>query len=202
MPSIQQVFALMIRLEGLKRTARTGWNKNFPPGHRFKTRRVEGVESVADHSWSLALFALVVADLLGLDAFKLVRMALIHDVAELITLDIVTLWELDAEERARLELEKKQLEDAAMREIFLNMGGWGLSCYLLWLEYEAQSSPEARVLRELDKFECAIQAVLYQEQGHELDASEFMSTADSCLKSPELVEMMALLRARAATVPR
>lgn len=103
---MKDVFALMIRLEKLKRTARTGWNMEFPPDHRFKTRKIEGAESVADHSWSLAMFALVVAQGFGLDALKIVWMALVHDVAEIITLDIVTAA-LDPEEKVRVEAEKR-----------------------------------------------------------------------------------------------
>lgn len=201
MHTMRQVFALMVRLEGLKRTARTGWNKEFPPGARFKTRRVEGAESVADHSWSLAMFALAVAELLGLDVLKIVWMALIHDVAEIITLDIVTLWEDDAAKRAALEEEKGRLEDEAMREIFFPLGDWGRRCYDLWREYVEQSSPEARVLKELDKLECAIQAGLYAEQGHQVDPHEFFRHAEEYLKSPDFMAMLETLRERASARP-
>lgn len=85
-----------------------------------------------------------------------------------------------------------------MRDIFLPMGDWGRRCYELWLEYADQTSPEARVLRQLDKLEACIQALLYREQGHQVDPEEFFAHADSYLKHPDIVEMMALLREHAA----
>ncbi|MEK7632349.1 MAG: HD domain-containing protein [Patescibacteria group bacterium] len=85
-----EILALMMRLEGLKRTARTGWNKKPGPGDTFQARTVPEAESVADHSWSLAMFAFVIASKLRLDVKKMVTMALVHDVAECITGDAVT----------------------------------------------------------------------------------------------------------------
>lgn len=201
MEQMTLILALMFRLEGLKRTARTGWNLKFPPDHRFKSRTVKDAESVADHTWSLAMFALVIGQALGLDVLKIVWMALIHDVAEIITLDIVTATELDLEQRRLLEADKRQREDAAMRQIFLPLGEWGQRCYELWLEYEDQSSPEARVLRELDKLEGCIQAVLYREQGNDVDPEEFLNHAAGYLERPEFVAMLAKLRRRAAAAP-
>lgn len=197
------VLSLMLRLEGLKRTARTGWNKKFPPGHRFKSRTVKDAESVADHSWSLAMFALAEAQERKLDASKIVWMALIHDVAEIITLDIVTATELDPVERKRLEAEKRGLEDQAMRDIFLPMGSWGNQCYELWLEYEEQRSPEARTLKELDKLEACVQALLYREQGQEVDPNEYFDETSRFLgpDSYDSVALLARIRMRAGMGP-
>ncbi len=201
---LAKVFFLMVRLEKLKRTDRTGWNLKFADGEPFKSRTVKEAESVADHTWLLALLALMIGSLLkmssapNLDVFKLVWMALIHDTAELITRDRVTATIVDQDERARLEAEKRALEDAALQELFLPLGDWGFCCYQLSLEFEDQTSPEARVLRELDKFECALQAVLYCEQGNDLDPEEFLKYAERFMNSPEMVELMRLLRERAA----
>ncbi|SRR3989338_4521126 len=190
------ILTLMFRLEALKRTARTGWNMEFPPGHALKSRHVPNAESGADHSWSLALFALAVAEKLKLDGFKMVWMALIHDVAECVTLDIV-IATLEPEERQRVKREKRNLEDAAMREIFLPHGEWGNKCYTLWLEYEDGTSEEARILHQLDKLEACIQALLYHEQGHEVDPNEFFNYTETILQHPDLVALLATLKKRA-----
>ena len=192
---MREILNFMIRIEGLKRTARTGWNMEFPPDSRFKTRKVDGAESVADHSWSVAMFALAVAYELGLNPLKIVSMAMVHDVSELITLDIVTAT-LDGEERRRAEAEKYRLENAAMREIFLPLGDFGRRCYALWLEFEDQVSPEARVLKQIDKLETCIQALLYGEQGHVIEPEEFLIHANSYMKDPEFVAILAMLRER------
>ena len=191
---MNEMLVLMVRLMGLKQTVRAGWNKSFPEGHKLKTRQVPEAESVADHSWSLGMFAFMVGTHLKLDVFKMICMALVHDVAELVTDDIVTAG-LDDEEKMRVEAEKRWSEDEAMRDIFDPLGAWGQRCYELWLEYANNASPEARALRQLDRLECAIQAVGYEWQGHQVSAEEFAAYADKFLDEPDLQEMMKHLRA-------
>lgn len=193
---MQNILTLVFRLEALKRTARTGWNMQFPDGHALKSRSVPGAESVADHSWSLAVFALAVADELGLDGYRMVWMALLHDLAESVTRDIVTAT-LPPEEKARAKAAKRELEDRAMRDILSPLGAWGETSYALWLEYEDQTSAEGRVLQQLDKLEACVQAILYREQGHAVDPTEFLGTTEPALEHPELVAMLAALRERA-----
>ncbi len=191
-----EILDLMMRISALKQTARTGWNIKFPPGHAFQSRTIPDAESVADHSWSLAMFAFMVGTKLGLNIEKLVTMALVHDIAECVTTDIVTATMGD-EERKRVKIEKRQTEDAVMREIFLPHGKFGERCYALWLEYEDGTSEEARILGQLDKLECAMQAVLYQEQGHISRPPEFLAFTRKHVQHPELLEILAALDARA-----
>lgn len=193
--SFADVLALMLRFEELKRTARTGWNMEFPPESKYKTRRVPGAESVADHSWSLAMFALVVAPLLGLDVLKIVWMALIHDLAECITKDRV-IAVLEGQARVDAKAAKRRDEDAAMRDIFRPYGDWGRKCYELWLDLEDRASPEARVLHELDKLEACIQAYAYERQGHVIDPIEFFNHAETEMIGAGCEELLRLLRAR------
>lgn len=188
-----QILQLVMRVHTLKQTVRTGWNMEFPPAHRLKTRRVPEAESVADHSYSLALYAFAVASELGLDAEKLVTMALIHDVAELITLDIVTAT-LEGEDKVRAKLDKLQREQAAAEELFIPHGPFGNRCYDLWLEYVDQVTEEARILSQLDKLECAAQAVHYEALGYEVTAQDFIDYARPYLTHPLLLRMLNELR--------
>lgn len=187
------VLQLVTRIHQLKQTARTGWNMEFPPEHRFTTRRVPEAESVADHSHSVAIYAFGAAMALGLDVEKMITMALIHDAPEIITTDIVTAT-LDPAEKTKAQIEKRELEVAAARTLFLPHGEFGTRCYQLWLEYEDQTSEEARVVRQLDKIECAVQAVLYAQQGHQLDPGEFIRNAEKEVTHPFLLQMLADLR--------
>lgn len=193
---MHKILDLMFRIAALKRTARTGWNMQFPEGHALKSRSVPDAEHVADHSWGLAMLALAVAEELGLDGYTIVWMALVHDVAESVTRDIVTAT-LPPEEKARAKAEKRILEDRVMRDIFLPLGAWGQRCYALWLAYEDKTSEEARVLHQLDKIEACIQAVAYRREGHAVDPNEFFGTTESALQRPELAALLAELRNRA-----
>jgi putative hydrolase of HD superfamily len=194
---MEEIIGFMFRLAALKRIVRTGWNMKFPEGSRFKMRSVPGSESVSDHMYGLAMLAFFVARKLGLDEHKLVRMALVHDFPELITLDIVTATIEDPEARARAEIEKRHREDEAMRRIFLSLDAWGRECYELWLEFEAQDSAEARVLKQLDKIEACVQAIFYREDGHEVDPFEFLDHSAPYMQHPELVLLFEELRRRA-----
>ena len=79
---------------GLKTTPRTGWVH----------RGVRGPESVADHSWRVALMALVGAEgTSGLDTARAVQIALVHDLAEAIVGDIAPGDGVPAEEKHRGE---------------------------------------------------------------------------------------------------
>ncbi len=187
------LFELMARIHELKTTARTGWNMEFPPDHKFKTRRVPEAESVADHSYGLAIYAFALATELGLDVEKTVTMALVHDAPELITLDIVTAT-LGPEEKAQAQTDKRLREEAAARTLFLPHGAFGARCFELWLEFEDQKTEEARLVRQLDKFECAAQAVFYAKQGHQVDPLEFVTHAAAEITHPLLVEALADLR--------
>ncbi len=190
-----EILTLMMRIEALKRTARTGWNKKPEPGDTFQARTVPNAESVADHSWSLAMFAFMIATKLGLNVTKMVTMALLHDLAECITGDGVTAT-LPHEERRRRRAEKRILEDAAMHELFQEHREFGAECYALWVEYENGTSEEARVLADLDKLECAMQAVCYAQQGHESRPEEFLAFTRSNITHPGLLEILVVLEER------
>lgn len=190
------ILALMIRLNELKRTARTGWN--MPATDRTQARHVPNAESVAGHSWGLAMMALAIAHELNLDANKMVKMALVHDVAEFVTGDVV-IATLPPDEREQAKKKKRIAEQDAMRDIFLPHGKFGQMCLDLWHEYEDGSSPEARVLHELDKLEACIQAVLYQREGHAVQPNEFLAYTEGIVRTPELVAMLKTLRVRLDT---
>lgn len=114
-------------------------------------------ESVAEHSWRLALSVLFSSKYLDreLDLEKALKMALLHDIAEVITGDVPYFLarEGSPEKQLKREQEKSAIAhivqglDEPVREELLG----------LWEEYEANQSYEARVVRALDKIEAQIQ---------------------------------------------
>jgi putative hydrolase of HD superfamily len=153
----------------LKETARAGW----------KLRGIDRPESVADHSFRLALLALVLAPRADppVDAGRCVAMALVHDLAESIVGDITPYDGVTAE-------EKRRREEEAMRRLDSLAGGAGLLA--LWEEYDAAETAEARFIKELDKLETAIQAAEYAGSGAAPAAGlrEFHQSADRRLSLP------------------
>lgn len=125
--------------ERLKNVTRTSWTS---AGER---------ESVAEHTWRLCLMALVLGPQFDeVDTARLMKLCVIHDLGEAIGGDIsATIQSPDGkavQERADLLQLLEPLPDALRAEI---VG--------LWDEYEAASTPEARVAKALDKLETIMQ---------------------------------------------
>ena len=107
-------------------------------------------ESVAEHSWRVALMAMLMADEFPeLDIDRVIRMCLVHDIGEAITGDIPTFVKTDAD---------RAVEG---REVEALIGGlpepWPGTLGALFAEMEAQQTLEAKLCKALDRME-AIQS--------------------------------------------
>jgi putative hydrolase of HD superfamily len=132
--------------ERLKHTLRTGYASD---GRQ---------ESVAEHSWRLALMAMLLRhEFPALDGGKVLRMCLIHDLGEAIGGDI------PAPEQARRRAEDPSADKAVQerRDLLTLLDPLPpelqLEITMLWDEYEAAASPEARLVKALDKLETILQ---------------------------------------------
>ena len=115
-------------------------------------------ESVAEHSWRLCLMALVLRDELPeVDLGKLLAMCVVHDLGEAIGGDVPA-----PEQARRRSLDPGATKAAQEREDLLTLlaplpASTQQSVTALWDEYEAATSPEARVAKALDKLETILQ---------------------------------------------
>ena len=109
-------------------------------------------ESTAEHTWRLALLALVLADEKPeLDLQRVLAMCLVHDLGEAYEGDIPAVEQSDPAAKAAAELAAIDritplLPDEATARI-----------RALWEEYEACATPEARWVKALDKAETILQ---------------------------------------------
>ncbi len=111
-------------------------------------------ESVAEHSWQMALMAMLVHPGLEqpVDLGRTLRMILTHDLVEALTGDVPV---FDRSERKALKPEREQ---AAIAEIRARIGDpVGTEIHDLWQEFEAKQTPEARLATALDHLEVQIQ---------------------------------------------
>lgn len=130
----------------------------------------ERYDSVADHSWRLALLVAMIAPRLAqpIDLGKALTMALIHDVPEIIAGDASPIGELGtgADTHAynpAVAAARHEKECVAAKTIFAKLpNGEGDRLLALWNECEEQSSFEARVIKALDKIEALLQVIGYQ----------------------------------------
>ena len=109
-------------------------------------------ESVAAHTWRLCLMSLLFEKSFPEISYaKLVKICIIHDLGEAIGGDIPAIEQVDGggkavQEREDLLLLLQPLPEHLRQEITS-----------LWDEYEAATSPEARLAKALDKLETILQ---------------------------------------------
>lgn len=107
-------------------------------------------ESVAEHSWRLALMAYLMKDAFpDTDIDKVIRMCLIHDLGEAVTGDI------PAFEKTR---QDEETENDAVQGLFASLPEpYCGEIRALWAEMEERRTPEAKLYKALDKLEALIQ---------------------------------------------
>lgn len=107
-------------------------------------------ESVAEHSWRLALMAFLMKDQLpGVDMDKVLRMCLIHDLGEAITGDIPSF-----EKTADHERTEARAVDSLAAALPHPLSD---EFSALFAEMEARETPEAQVFKALDRMEAVLQ---------------------------------------------
>ena len=118
--------------------------------HAYKSNGLQ--ESVAEHSWRLCLMTMFLSETIeGIDRNKCLKMALIHDLPEIFAGDA---YRLDLEKQAgRHEKEKAALEKLGK----LLPDGTAGEITRLWLEFEAGTTGEARLVRLIDRLEVLVQ---------------------------------------------
>jgi putative hydrolases of HD superfamily len=120
----------LLLAQNLKVTKRTGWVNHG----------VDEPESIADHMHRMSLIALLLPlDNLNIDRDSLIKMALVHDVAEAVVGDIIP--------GAMSREAKFKLERNAMQGFAKQLGYKAEEMVRLWEEYEAGVSQVAIVCK-------------------------------------------------------
>ena len=158
----------------LKKISRQGWIDKLS---------LDNPESVADHSYSMAIMGMVISDLQNYDSEKIIKMILLHDLAE---------SKIGDHTPEQLSKEKKnKLENNAFDEIIKNLPDLIKLQYLqIWQEYQENNSPESKIVHQIDKLEMVLQAKIYENDGHSKDKLEsFIESARIDITDPKLKEL-------------
>jgi putative hydrolase of HD superfamily len=169
--TIQNVIEFTRHVGRLKTTARSGWASHV---------NMEKAESIADHSFRCAVLAMCLGDLAEMNADKLIRMLLLHDVQEALTGD----YDFLAKKRMGTS-EVKEIEKKAIKRLLsLLPSDLKERYFLLWQEFEAQTTPEAILAKDIDRIEMVMQALEYEEAGFKRDALEpFWRTTENRIET-------------------
>lgn len=149
------MLSTLIELQRLKTLERTGWMLRGLP---------QGSESVAAHSYGVAIAAMLLADAIkargeAIDIERVVRMSLLHDWAETRVGDMprtaTEYFGRDARRRA---------EQSAFKDIVHGSGGDKLYAEL-HEEYEKRESLESRLVKAADVIDLLVQTLAFERAG-------------------------------------
>ena len=159
----------------LKNLFRQGWIAHGIP--------VDRCESVAEHSFGVAVIAMLLADKFfpELDTQKIFQMALIHDFGEVYAGDIIPNDKITP-------AKKRQLEKQSIQRVFEPLSN-GEKFISIWEEFEEGNSPEAQFVRQIDKLEMAFQASVYEHQ-QTGQLIEFFHSAGAAISTPQLTSIL------------
>jgi len=159
----------------LKNIKRSGWKNKL---------NLNNGESVADHTYAMTILGMTISDLQGLKTEKIMRMSLLHDLAESITGDIMP--------DVISKNEKNSKENIAILKILNELPNQLAKKYfMIWEEFQKNESIEAKFVHELDKLEMAIQAKLYQKHGiNEKEIKPFLESAMNGIVSDEMNKIL------------
>lgn len=151
------LIALFIETTALKRLPRAGWI----------LRGVPNVESVADHAYHTAFVALALSDVLNasgalavaLDTGKVLAIAVLHDLGE------TRLTDLPGPTRHLIPEGVKSQAELAAVQILTEPLPSADHFRALWREFEDASTPEGRLVRDVDKLEMMVQCLRYELSG-------------------------------------
>lgn len=159
----------------LKTVKRQGWANKLS---------MKSPESVADHCYATTAIAMLLSDQLGLDTLRVIKMSLLHDLAESLTGDITP--------ESMSKAEKRKLEDAATKKILKNLNASLRREYLkIWKEYCEGSTKESVFMHQIDKLEMALQAREYRKRGYtKKQILPFIKSAASQITDRDLANLL------------
>ncbi|MGQ0795822.1 MAG: HD domain-containing protein [Nitrosopumilaceae archaeon] len=172
---LEDFFQIIINLKNVQRK---GWKNKLD---------LKNSESVADHSYSMTLMALILSEIQGMDTKKIVKMSLLHDLAESVVGD------LTPDEITKSK--KLELENNAMKKILTELPNNLTEEYQeIWNEFQMHQSEESVFVHEIDKLEMAFQANTYLKKGFPMEKIQsFIDNANNEIQNKQLQKIMSNL---------
>ena len=172
--------AFLRNINLLKHMKRRGW----------VLKDIPDPEPIAGHMYRMSIIALFLLDeAKSVDLDKVMKLSLVHDIAECKVGDIVPADNIDPDEKHRREM-------AAIHELAcLLPGSSAETLQALWKEYEDRLTPEAKLCKDLDRFDMVHQAYEYltseyERTGKICDLDEFFAqTVTGSIENPQIAEL-------------
>lgn len=161
-------------IESLSQIKRAGWLRNGIPESR--------AESVWQHTLKVVEAARHLHEAMPhLSPNKFALLAFIHDLAEAQIGDITPHDGVSQKDKYEMEL-------AAIQGIATKIGPLGRRLTELWLEFELGKSEEAVLVKQLDKLDALVQAIVYSNEGFTV-FEEFRLYTETRIQNPFLQQV-------------
>lgn len=171
------ILKFSMQIAHMKNIYRQGWVKGL-----IGKEYLDKGESIADHSFSLAILAISMIEKyhLSYDINMCIKLCLVHELGEIYAGDFCLIDPISKQDKHKLEEQavKKLLHTLDFPNDFLS----------LWNQFETRSTPEAIFIKQLDGLDCLIQAACY-----EIDIS-YMKQAISKIQDPILLSIVEELK--------
>ncbi|XP_074599349.1 5'-deoxynucleotidase HDDC2-like [Brevipalpus obovatus] len=146
--SAGQMIKFLCEVGKLKHSPRRGWvHQNIPQP-----------ETISGHMYRMAVVSLIcLQSIEEINLDKVLKLSLVHDIAECIVGDIIPSDNISKEKKHEQEL-------AAIKSLCeLLPNGRAHVLESLFNEYEDQETPEAKLTKDLDRFDMVLQAFQYEK---------------------------------------
>ncbi|MBU0530392.1 MAG: HD domain-containing protein [Candidatus Aenigmatarchaeota archaeon] len=171
---------------------------------------IKNSETIADHLFRTALMVFILGkNARDVDLLKAIKMALIHDLGESQTGDLIVedkvkimreygnnITEIENLRKENINIglendERERIEEVAVKKL-TKLSGID-EIYSLWREFEDQKTPEALFVKQIDRLEMALQAMEYESENNDKILEHYFTSkygAESIMKDPELVKLL------------
>lgn len=153
----------LLGLSALKRIPRSGWLSHGVS--------IGDIESVAEHTFSTCALSMMLVDLeakrgVDMDTEKVLRMAVLHDLAESLTFDISQAYLAHMGKRG--VAIKREVEEGAWRYLTQGLGNQKLAHTYrsLQKEYDTCATMESRIVHAADSLDILLQVIDYRRRGY------------------------------------
>lgn len=173
--NLDPIIGIYFQINHLKHLLRQGW--------LMRGITEDKCESVGDHTFAVALFGLMIAKKYfpKMNAEKIIKMSLVHELGEIDSGDITPLDGISKE-------EKYKMEEEGIEKMFANFPD-GEEYLELWKEFEKKKTPEAKFVKQVDQLEKAMQASVYSIQ-YGKDLNEFIESARAQIQDEKLIGLL------------
>ncbi|ERL92693.1 5'-deoxynucleotidase HDDC2 [Dendroctonus ponderosae] len=169
-----EVLKFLEFVNDLKHLPRRGWIFS----------KIKDHETISGHMYAMALMTFLLGNDSKLDRIKCLQLSLVHDLAEAVVTDLTPHDNVP-------EDVKHQLEDEAMKKITSHIGSAGSQIYDLYKEYESKATPEAKFVKDLDRFDLLFTAANYEKRdNHPQKCQEYFDALNGKFEHPFIKKLV------------